>query len=227
MRAVRASTEEKGPGIHCLRMRQFSEIFSEIGYSPGYFRYFNRYGRRGKWDVSVMRGAMSAADASDDFADALSYSLNQLGLPHVSLKEEQRLAVKEIYEGRDVFVWLPTGYGKSLCYQTIPFMMDYKLGLKESSRRSGVLVVSPLVALMIDQVQNLRKRGLKSSIITSTSSVAKEFLAGEMNFLNDSLLFCAREALVTPRWRAVLEDPTYTQRIVSVVIDEAHCISKW
>ena len=112
-------------------------------------------------------------------------------------------------------------------FATRLFVIDYKLGLKESSRRSGVLVVSPLVALMIDQVQNLRKRGVKSSIITSTSSVAKEFLAGEMNFLNNSLLFCAPEALVTPRWRAVLEDPTYTQRIVSVVIDEAHCISKW
>ena len=65
---------------------------------------------------------------------------------------------------------------------------------------------------------------MKSSIITSTSSVTKEFLAGEMNFLNDSLLYCAPEALVTQRWRAVLEDPTYTQRMV---IDEAHCISKW
>ena len=204
-----------------------SEIFRKPDIAPGYFRYFNRHSRRGKWEVSAIRGAMSAAEASDVFADALSYSLNQLGLPHLSLKEEQRLAVKAIYEGRDVFVWLPTGYGKSLCYQTIPFVIDYKLGLKESSRRSGVLVVSPLVALMIDQVQNLRKRGVRSSIITSTSSVAKEFLAGEINFLNDSLLYCAPEALVTPRWRAVLEDPTYTQRIVSVVIDEAHCISKW
>ena len=173
-------------------MRQFSEIFRKPDIAPGYFRYFNRHSRRGKWDVrGAIRGAMSAAEASDVFADALSYSLNQLGLPRLSLIEEQRLAVKAIYEGRDVFVWLPTGYGKSLCYQTIPFVIDYKLGLKESSSRSGVLVVSPLVALMIDQVQNLRKRGVKSSIITSTSSVAKEFLAGEMNFLNDSLLYCA------------------------------------
>ena len=63
------------------------------------------------------------SDVSDRFAEALSFSLNQLGLPHLPLiKEEQRLAVKAIYEGRGVFVWLPTGYGKSLCYQTIPFV---------------------------------------------------------------------------------------------------------
>ena len=69
-----------------------------------------------------------------EFDEALSYSLSQLGLPHLSLKEEQRLAVKAVYEGRDVFVWLPTGYGKSLCYQTLPFVMDHKLGWKGLSQ---------------------------------------------------------------------------------------------
>ena len=68
--------EEKGPGIHCLRMRQFSEIFRKPDIEPGYFRYFNRHSRRGKWDVSAIRGAMSAAEACYVFADALSYSLS-------------------------------------------------------------------------------------------------------------------------------------------------------
>jgi len=50
-----------------------------------------------------------------------------------------------------MFVWLPTGYGKSLCYQVLPFITDYKHGVVETQRHSLVLVVSPLVALMVDQ----------------------------------------------------------------------------
>ena len=60
------------------------------------------------------------------FSSAITFSLEKLGLSDVSLKAEQRSAIKAIYEGRDVFVCLPTGYGKSLCYQTLPFVMDHK-----------------------------------------------------------------------------------------------------
>ena len=62
-----------------------------------------------------------------------------------------------MYHGRDAFVCLPTGYGKSLCYQALPFVMDHKrfvAGLEEAGK-SCVLVVSPLVALMEDQDQCL------------------------------------------------------------------------
>ena len=70
-------------------------------------------------------------------------------------KEEQLSSVKAVYEGNDVFVWLPTGFGKSLCYQILPFVFDHKLGLIGSGMSSAVLVVSPLVSLMVDQVQKL------------------------------------------------------------------------
>ena len=58
----------------------------------------------------------SSADST--FASTLAFSLEKLGLSSVSLKEEQRAAIKAVYEGTDIFVCLPTGYGKSLCYQT-------------------------------------------------------------------------------------------------------------
>ena len=94
------------------------------------------------------------------FEDAIAFSLKQLGLPHVSLKEEQSSAIRAIYDGRDVFVCLPTGFGKSLCYHTLPFVIDHKLSLagQEGARSSAVIVVSPLIALMEDQVSGLRKR---------------------------------------------------------------------
>ena len=49
-------------------------------------------------------------------------------------------------------VWLPTGYGKSLCYQALPFVFEHKMGLADSRRSSAVLVLIPVVTLMLDQV---------------------------------------------------------------------------
>ena len=85
------------------------------------------------------------------FASALAFSLEKLGLSSVSLKEEQRAAIKAVYEGTDVFVCLPTGYGKSLCYQTLPFVMDYKHRVEgiQQAKASAVLVVSPFISWKI------------------------------------------------------------------------------
>ena len=84
------------------------------------------------------------------------------------IKEEQLAAAKGVYEGQDVFVCLPTGYRKSLCYQTLPFLMEHKLGGSKA-----ILVVSPLVDLMEDQVYRLKKRGVIASILSSPTSVGK------------------------------------------------------
>ena len=64
----------------------------------------------------------------------------------ITLKAEQRSAMEAIYNHQDVFVWLPTGYGRSVCYQVLPFIMDSKHGVVETQRHSLVLVVSLLVA---------------------------------------------------------------------------------
>ena len=111
-----------------------------------------------------------------------------------------------------------------MCYQTLPFLLDYKYGLQ---RRSAVLVVSPLISLMIDQVQKLRAKSVKSSIVTSSRNVELDLLASDSSLRTDSIFYCALEALVVPRWRASFEDPALSGRIVAVVIDEAHCVSKW
>ena len=66
------------------------------------------------------------------FSDAVSYALKQLQMSHVSLKPEQRSSMEAIYDGHDVFMWLTTGYGKSLCFQALPFLMDFKRGLVDT-----------------------------------------------------------------------------------------------
>ena len=139
------------------------------------------------------------------------------------LKPEQKACIDFIYQGRDVFLWLPTGFGKSICYEVLPFMFDLKLG------RIGSLaiVVSPLISLMSDQVRSLRSRGVKAAVLSSGSGVEKELVATDDDIANSSLLFCAPEAILTTRWREAIQKPEVSCKVVAVVIDEAHCVSKW
>ena len=153
------------------------------------------------------------ATATDSLHDAVEYALLRLGLEGFCLKKEQFLSIKSIYEGNNTFVWLPTGYGKSLCYQALPFVMDHKRGLVGTDRNSGVLVISPLVALIADQIQQLRSNGVKCCVITSASDLPKAFLATPTSLCSDSLLYCTPEALVLPKWRDALEDSS-----VSIVL---------
>jgi len=86
--------------------------------------------------------------SSFNFDRALAYALSCVKQEVLSLKDQQVEAVKLLSEGKDVFVWFPTGYGKSICYQLLPFVFDVKLGRTNAPLvdRSVVLVISPLVS---------------------------------------------------------------------------------
>ena len=71
-------------------------------------------------------------------------------------------------------MWLPTGFGKSLCYEVLPFVMDHKLS-RIDAKSSLVLVVSPLIALMTDQVC----RGVKAAVISSGTGFSSDLVANE------------------------------------------------
>ena len=85
------------------------------------------------------------------------------------------------WKGRINFLWLPTGFGKSLCYELLPFVTDFWRGkhcsTQETPRKSfsTVIVISPLVSLMIDQVTSLQRRGASAGILTGHSAVSDEF----------------------------------------------------
>ena len=99
-----------------------------------------------------------------DIDNIIDDAASSIGYP--ALKLEQRRVLKAFVEGKDVFVSLPTGYGKSLCYALLPFVFDVKNKLKE--RTSIVMIVSPLVALMKDQAKVFTERFLK--VYASVSS---------------------------------------------------------
>ncbi|MEU1689574.1 DNA helicase RecQ [Micromonospora sp. NPDC005707] len=125
----------------------------------------------------------------------------------------QHEVVEHVVAGGDALVLMPTGGGKSLCYQ-IPALV-----------RDGVaVVVSPLIALMQDQVDALTAVGVRAGFLNSTQDLAERrrveaaFLAGELD-----LLYLAPEALATRTTVALLE----RGRIGLFAIDEAHCVSQW
>ena len=108
----------------------------------------------------------------------------------------------------------------------LPFVFD-KMSRKCAAGGSVVVVVSPPISLMEDQVASLRKRGVNAAIVTSGGGVSNEFCAIDDDLGKYSHLFCAPEALISSRWREALERPVISDRIVALVVDEAHCVSKW
>lgn len=121
--------------------------------------------------------------------------------------------VRSVLQGNETLVLFPTGGGKSLCYQVPATVLP---GL--------TLVISPLVALMQDQVDQLQSKGISSTFVNSTLSKAEV----EQRFINASngmykLFYCAPERLVTP-W---FQNEAPRMNIQLVAVDEAHCISEW
>lgn len=137
------------------------------------------------------------------------------------LKEDQSTAITKYLQGNDVFVTLPTGYGKSVCYACLP--KAYDLLHKKSLNWSIILVISPLTALMADQVRSLKEHNINSGNLNSDSDEEemRKVFCGEYN-----VLFMSPEMLVK-KGREILLKDTYRERLVGVAVDEAHCVAQW
>lgn len=129
--------------------------------------------------------------------------------------------VDHVTGGGDALVLMPTGGGKSLTYQ-VPAIVRHRAG------RGVTLVVSPLIALMQDQVGALEEVGVHAAFLNSTldgadaRGIERELLSGRL-----VLLYAAPERILTPRFLAML-DSLHERGLLSLVaIDEAHCVSQW
>ncbi|MBW2269634.1 MAG: RecQ family ATP-dependent DNA helicase [Deltaproteobacteria bacterium] len=136
---------------------------------------------------------------------------------HAEFRAGQGEAVQAAVAGEDALVLLPTGSGKSLCFQ-LPAISAFSAG------RGTTLVISPLIALMQDQVDALRGLGVPAAALHSHQGDAEqqqavtEFLRGEL-----VLLYVSPERAAKPSFRRMLA----RVRIALLAIDEAHCVSQW
>lgn len=151
------------------------------------------------------------SEPSTSFDQAVSNLSQYWGYP--GFRDGQAEVVRSIFANKDTLVLFPTGGGKSLCYQVPATVFE------------GItLVISPLVALMQDQVQQLKDRGISATFINSTLP----FYEVEQRLVNArngmyKLLYCAPERLHSPLFNAEIQK----MNVELVAVDEAHCISEW
>jgi ATP-dependent DNA helicase RecQ len=146
-----------------------------------------------------------------DSSNPLSVLNSVFGL--TAFRGAQEDIVRHVAAGGNCLVLMPTGGGKSLCYQ-LPSLL----------RKGCGIVVSPLIALMRDQVAGLIEAGVNAAVLNSTlsfeeaSQVERRLIAGDLD-----LLYVAPERLLNPRCLSLLGQA----RIALFAIDEAHCVSQW
>ncbi|HEX8604097.1 MAG TPA: RecQ family ATP-dependent DNA helicase, partial [Pseudoduganella sp.] len=159
--------------------------------------------------ATELRGAQRAGRARTKLIHNLLH--NVFGVD--ALRAGQQRVIDSVLEGHDTLAIMPTGGGKSLCYQ-----------IPASIFKGTTVVVSPLISLMKDQLEKLEEIGIGAAQLNSSMSRQEEVDALDSIRNNLSrIIFCTPERLVTPDFLEMLHET----HISLLVVDEAHCISQW
>lgn len=140
----------------------------------------------------------------------------------VKFREFQEAAYLKILQGFDVFVFAPTGSGKTYCFA---FLSELLRLASHDGRPTTTIVISPLTSLMLEQVNRLKELGIKAAFVGELQddiNVKKSVVRGDVE-----VLLLTPEAIFESEWRNVLSSEAYRGRIKAVVVDEAHCIVHW
>lgn len=143
--------------------------------------------------------------------------------------QHQAKATLNFVKGRDVLVLLPTGSGKSICFVALPLIFESLFvstnNTLERDFKPIVLVISPLTALMKDQVKKYGK-SLHCAYIGDEQNDQSILDGVEKGCYH--LVYTSPECILTvPKWRDMLSSKVYQQNLIAIAVDEAHCIESW
>ena len=146
-----------------------------------------------------------------------------------SLKKNQFEALYWFVSGREVYVSLPTGSGKSVIFHLIPLVHTWMFHNNPNSTRfkkdAVIVIICPLLTLMQDQVNILTDCGLKAVYIGGDQS--EETLKAIENGLFMYVFLSPESALSNERWRNMLSSKVYKDKLVGIVVDEVHYMTEW
>ena len=153
-----------------------------------------------------------------DLESALAFAVSKFGYGQV--KEQQKDAIVSFVSNKDIFVSLPTGFGKSLCYQCLPVLFDCLRGHNQPT--SIIVVVTPLVASMKEQVSQLQSKQIQAVHVTSVLDGPTESDIINSKF---AVVYISPELLMQKvKWRDMLRSKEFQNHLVGLII---HCEKKW
>ena len=175
-----------------------------------------------------------------EFLSCVQKALLSAGYDDIILKVKQVICLESLYLKKYLVAVLPTGYGKSLVFQVLPRLLrereERDTRATTSVTKSVVLVVSPLNALMYDQISKLRTRGVEAAVLgVKNGNDAESPTISQWEGVRESItqagyeiVFCHPEAFLSCNdGLEVLQSRVYLSAVKAVVVDEAHCILEW
>ena len=155
------------------------------------------------------------------FDDALRHAANKLKIPN--FRHHQEDAIRRFIDGHDVFVALPTNYGKSKIYQGIPLCQDF---LKGSVKQQAIaLVVSPINAIIEQQVHEMNSKGIPALHLQVGLNWARD--SASIASGKYSILFGSPETFANSSTKDLLASSDIRTNICGIFVDESHCIEQW
>lgn len=175
------------------------------------------------------------------FYSSLQVAISRSRYCNLNLKPKQVQCLEAIYSGRDVVAVLPTGYGKSLIFHLLPSLFLEKINysqrpLPSASFRPVIVVVSPLNALIKDQIRRSSEGSVNATFLNAkkkSDSSDLELDVSDSNYtlLKDAkydMIFTHPEAFVSCKdGMELFQSQPYQRAVKAVIVDEAHCILEW